>query len=132
MKKILFILIGTLFILGCNPHVKQENITLNNGEKWKVNEEMKPFLEKSNEILNNYIAEKNENYTELAENLKNENFKLIKSCTMKGESHEELHKWLHPHMELIEKLAKAENTKDANKIINQLKDSFAVYHNYFE
>lgn len=132
MKKILFIFIAVLFVLGCNTHAKQENIALNNGEKWKVNEEMKPFLEESNEILNNYIANNNENYTELAENLKNENFKLIKSCTMKGESHEELHKWLHPHMELIEKLAKAENQKEANKIIKQLKDSFAVYHNYFE
>jgi hypothetical protein len=37
---------------------------------------------------------------------------------MDGKSHDELHKWLHPHMALIESLQEAENDDAANKIIS--------------
>jgi hypothetical protein len=51
---------------------------------------------------------------------------------MDGKSHEELHKWLHPHMQLIEDLGNADNDQQANEIIAQLNKSFQTYHNYFQ
>ncbi len=51
---------------------------------------------------------------------------------MSGISHDELHKWLHPHLQLVAALENAENEQDANSIIEQLSQSFALYHTYFE
>ena len=71
-------------------------------------------------------------YEILAEQLKANNDELVKSCTMKGTSHDELHKWLHPHMKLTTALLEAENEKEADKIIQKLKTSFDTYHQYFQ
>lgn len=50
---------------------------------------------------------------------------------MKGKSHDELHKWLHPHMTLVAELKSAENPAAAEGIISDLKSSFETYHAYF-
>jgi len=64
--------------------------------------------------------------------LKDQNNQLIKSCTMKGKSHDELHKWLHPHLELVEALEKSANENEAKGIVLKLQKSNEVYHQYFE
>lgn len=133
LKKMFFAILGlTLIVASCNSNHQQSDINLNNGEKWKVNSEMKPHIEKGNELLSDFISKKDEDYKKLAKNLKNQNNYLIKSCTMKGESHDELHKWLHPHMELIEKLSNADNIEKAEDIISELNKSFEIYQNHFQ
>ena len=107
-------------------------INLNQGEKWQVNPEMKPHIEKGKELLADFISTESQDYQELAENLKAQNSALIKSCTMKGESHDELHKWLHPHLELTNALAEAESAEEAEEIVSELQQSFKMYQNYFE
>ncbi|MFZ1705040.1 MAG: hypothetical protein WAT79_11895 [Saprospiraceae bacterium] len=150
MKTLTFSLLAlTIFFFGCGQTSNQNTIEqpaavshedhqandenalieLVNGEKWMVNAEMKPYILDAENILAQYA---NSNYKELAEQLKDKNKGLIKSCTMDGQSHDELHKWLHPHMELIEALADAENGQEANKVIIELKKSFANYHTYFQ
>ncbi|WKV12991.1 hypothetical protein [Marivirga harenae] len=104
-------------------------IELNDGQRWEVNQEMKPPLERSEISLNKYEGK---DYEILAEQLKANNDELVKSCTMKGTSHDELHKWLHPHMKLTTALLEAENEKEADKIIQKLKTSFDTYHQYFQ
>ena len=93
---------------------------------------MKPFIIEAEEILNKYIESQSKDYLTLANQLKEENSGLVKSCTMKGESHDELHKWLHPHIELIESLSKAESAEQASKIITDLQTSFSIYNQYFQ
>ena len=68
----------------------------------------------------------------MATQLKEKNNGLIKSCTMNGESHDELHKWLYPHIELIESLSKAESTEAASEIVADLQASFSTYNQYFQ
>lgn len=108
---------------------KSQTIELNNGEKWKVNAEMVPFILDGQEILSKYTGS---DYKALAIQLKEKNSGLIKSCTMDGKSHDELHKWLHPHIELINSLEKAENLESANAIIANLNESFKTYSTYFQ
>ncbi|PKL85769.1 MAG: hypothetical protein CVV22_06330 [Ignavibacteriae bacterium HGW-Ignavibacteriae-1] len=140
----------TLFAISCNNNAQEkmdtenhsvdhdahnhgtESIELNNNEKWHVNEEMKPFIIESEKVLNTYTETESNDYLTLASQLKSKNSELINSCTMQGKSHDELHKWLHPHMDLIEKLENAENENDANVIISDLKASFNTYHTYFQ
>ncbi|RUA34282.1 MAG: hypothetical protein DSY77_05875 [Bacteroidetes bacterium] len=104
-------------------------IELNDGQKWEVNQEMKPPLERSEIALDKYDGKE---YEILAEQLKANNDELVKSCTMKGKSHDELHKWLHPHMKLTTALLEAQNEKEADQIIQKLKTSFDTYHQYFQ
>ncbi|HLS70247.1 MAG TPA: hypothetical protein VK027_01155, partial [Chitinophagaceae bacterium] len=63
---------------------KQQNISLNNGERWEVNEEMKPYVNEAESILKNYQNTEDNNYQQLAIDLKEQNDALIKSCTMDG------------------------------------------------
>lgn len=150
-KFILTLTIGSFLLYGCgnstneksnnngetathqqHQHDDEQTIRLNNGEKWFVNEEMKPFILEAENILTEYINNNLSDYKTLAEQLKEKNSGLIKSCTMKGESHDELHKWLYPHIELIESLSKAESTEEASEIIANLQASFLTYHQYFQ
>ena len=59
------------------------------------------------------------------------NDELINSCTMDGKSHDELHKWLAPHLELVEKLG-ASDDAEAKELVSKLADSYKTYHEYFQ
>lgn len=127
------LVLATAYLVSCNnsgghSH-EQMVIELNNGQKWLVNDEMSPYILAAEKVLNDYNGD---DYETLADELESQNKKLIKSCTMDGKAHDELHKWLHPHMQLIESLGDAENIAQANNIIEQLKESFKTYHTYFQ
>ncbi|MCC2589643.1 hypothetical protein [Chryseobacterium sp. MFBS3-17] len=150
MKKVFVLGISVLFLWSCNnttekstTHQETENhaehqqdessesIELNNGEKWLVNEEMKPFVMKGEELVNAYIQDGKTDYKTLAEQLKDQNTQLIRSCTMTGKSHDELHKWLHPHLEIVKTLESETDEAKANQIVLSLQKSYQDYHHYF-
>lgn len=146
MKKTLLILISisTLFY-GCDHNLSHNehstanvemaddhqvsDLKLNDGEKWKINKEMVPYLVSSENLLKNL---NNSDYKTLADSLNERNKKLISSCTMDGESHEQLHIWLVPHMEHIKKLSNAMTEEEAEKEVAEIKNSFKKFHTYFE
>ncbi|WP_296619339.1 hypothetical protein [Marivirga sp.] len=144
IKSISIIILISAVLMNCNgkkqgneeAHSEHENknieIELNQGEKWVVNEEMQPFLSQSEVILQSYNASNNTSHLELADQLKAQNDQLISSCTMKGKSHDELHKWLRPHLQLVKSLQNAESEKDAKAIIKQLEESYEIYHQHFQ
>lgn len=150
MKNVFVLGISILFLWSCNnspekstTHQETENhtehqhdesseaIELNNGEKWLVNEEMKPFVLKGEELVNTYIQNNQTDYKVLAQKLKDQNSQLIKSCTMDGKSHDELHKWLHLHLNIVKTLENETDATKANEIVSQLQHSYQEYHKYF-
>ena len=150
MKKVIVFGMSLMLLWSCNnstekstTHQETENhaehrhdesseaIELNNGEKWLVNEEMKPFVLKGEELANAYIQNNQTDYKALAQKLKDQNSQLIKSCTMDGKSHDELHKWLHPHIEIVKSLEEEKDATKANEIVAQLQHSYQEYHKYF-
>lgn len=108
------------------------NIELNDGQKWQVNEEMKPFVNHGRRIVQEFIRKKHNNYKDLAAQLEQENSQLIKSCTMEGKSHEELHRWLHPHLELVKELSGVEDEAQGENIVRRLDASYKLYSEYFQ
>lgn len=128
------LLMTTLLVIACNSKYDEgaSAISLNNGEKWEVNAEMRPFIEQGEAILNTYLYTEKSDYQGLAAALKEQNAQLINNCTMKGKSHDELHKWLHPHMGLIEELEDADNLEEANRVTAKLASSFEDYNKYFK
>src|SRR5690606_9551361 len=69
-----------------HPNEDSEAVELNLGERWLVNEEMKPFVSKGEELVNKYIQDGKSDPKMLADQLKDQNNQLIKSCTMEGKS----------------------------------------------
>lgn len=150
MKKIIVLALSSLFLWSCNSNSEStestqevstteehhhdessEAIQLNSGEKWVINAEMKPFILKGEELVNTYIQNKQTDYKELAKQLKAQNSNLIESCTMDGKSHDELHKWLHPHLELVDKLEKDADVTASAETVAQIQSSYTVFHQYF-
>ena len=110
-----------------DEHAEGVKLELNNGEKWTMNAEMKPYINDMETQLNAYKPE-TEDYKMLGKSLNTTNENLIKSCTLKGTPHDVLHAWLVPYMEEIDKLNKATTKEDANKIVGELKESMEKYH----
>lgn len=108
-----------------------EPLSLNDGEKWIVNEEMKPFVAGGEELVNTYIETDQSDYKALAEELKEQNNLLVVNCTMTGTSHDELHKWLHPHMEMVKALGDESDAAKADQKVAEIRDSYKQYHEYF-
>ncbi|WP_432670824.1 hypothetical protein [Flavobacterium sp. SM2513] len=148
MNKIFIIAISSVVLISCKndkqtttseetPEMEQvqeehsESIQLNNNEKWPVNEEMKPYVMQGEAVVNSYLETNNTDYAALATQLKDLNTKLIKSCTMDGKSHDELHKWLHPHLELVEKLGNTTDPAAGKSATQEVSDSYKSYHQYF-
>lgn len=151
MKKVIVLAIGSFILLSCNSKVEKsetaaqeekvqvtdqhaenvESVELNDGAKWIVNEEMKPFVLKGATLVNVYLQDNQTENKVLANELKDQNNQLIKSCTMKGKSHDELHKWLAPHLELVKELEGETDALKANEIVLKLKNSYQQYHQYF-
>lgn len=111
---------------------KGEALYLNNGQKWPVNAEMMPFIRRSGEQIDAFLATPGGDYAQLARDLKTNNEKLIASCTMQGEAHEVLHMWLLPHIALVKELEKAADANAANTVITNLKASMTTFGQYFQ
>ncbi len=133
MKRIpYFLLILSLVLGSCHSHSDTGEIGLNNGEKWQVNTEMMPPIEASKSLVLEFAGENLEDYQKLGANLNEKIQDLISSCTMKGKGHDELHKWLHPYMKLVEELSKASETSEAKLVVAKIENSFTTFNRYFQ
>lgn len=113
-------------------HEEKLEISLNNGAKWEVNKEMMVHVRNSEGMVDTYINSPKKDYEALAKELNSTVGLLTKSCTMKGQSHEELHIWLHPYIQLIKDLGNAKSEEEASQIVNALQASFVTFNQYFE
>lgn len=146
MKLTFFTLLSAVILFsGCCNHRSDEQahddhneethgneLRFNNGDKWKINVEMVPFVHASERLVSQFISTEETNYPELAAQLKNNNKLLVKSCTMKGESHDQLHVWLHPYLEQVDKLEKAPTEEAAREIVEEIQSAFDTFNTYFE
>jgi hypothetical protein len=130
--KLLFTSAILILLTSCNSGPKAGPIELDNGEKWLINAEMMPPLRASEIIVSSFEASDLESYKSLAQELAENNKVLISSCTMKGKSHDELHKWLHPYMNMISDLGDTDNLENAGLIVNDIKKSFETFNQNFE
>lgn len=145
MKKRTYILTAIFFLSilhSCNCDEKQsklntestnaEGIVLINGEKWKVNEEMTPHISEMIKAVSNYKGTSLENYRSLGQQLQGNTTSLISSCTMDGQSHNELHKWLMPFMKNVNTLVEASDVNEAKELFKKIDVSLNNYKQYFK
>ena len=142
--KIAFLATVVLLIFSCNTkskeektteikteehqHSESETIQLNNGEKWKVDDNMMLHIRNMEKDIIHFDQEKSTNYSLLADKLKTNIDLLTSNCTMKGQAHDELHKWLVPYIELVDSFSKE---KSANQF-TEIQNSFLTFNQYFK
>ena len=111
-----------------HQHSESETIQLNNGEKWKVDDNMMLHIRNMEKDVVHFDQEKSTNYSLLANKLKTNIDILTSNCTMKGQAHDELHKWLVPYIELVDSFSKE---KSANQF-TEIQNSFKTFNQYFQ
>src|SRR5690554_650383 len=108
------------------------DIELENGQRWQVNEEMKPHIKASEALFFDYINSQDNDHKKLAQDLKAHADALIKSCTMEGKAHDELHKWLHPYLQRVKELEEVEFDDQVTTKLSEIKATFEIYHQNFQ
>lgn len=111
----------------------KHTLHLNNGEKWQADEATNASIKKMYEIANREVEN---NYLplfhEIGATLTIEMKALFGVCTMKGESHDQLHVFLVP---LVAKFRKLEHAKTAEGAVDMRKDileHLSKYDTYFQ
>jgi len=152
MKTTIIILAGSILLFSCNiatkeqekvktetvsqepehQHDENETIELNNGEKWKVDENMITHIHNMENDLSNFKGTTLTEYKTLSENLQKNVDLLTSNCTMKGKAHDELHKWLLPYIDLVKELSEAKDEIKAAKQLEYIQTSFSTFNQYFQ
>lgn len=159
MNKLIIVLIAiSLLFIGCKDQAKESNaskknetehteqhteskavsndwiqeIKMNNGAKWIANPETNEGVANMKSILTASNPKELKDYLMVANALNNEKNFVIKECTMKGPSHDNLHVWLLPLIEQIDALKEAKTLDEAKHIYKSIEQNVYAYNDYFE
>ena len=106
---------------------------LNNGEKWKANEETTASINRMFEIAKMDVeAGRLSHYAAMGERLNLEKQTLFSTCTMTGEEHNQLHLFIMPLINKFEALEFVSNEDEAMILQKDILKDLNNYHNYFE
>ena len=111
---------------------KPHDIILLNGEKWKVDEGMMVTIQLIANEVKSFQGKTIEDYQTYSVTLSNLIAELTSNCTMKGQAHDELHKWLVPFIHLSKDLKKSTDIAELTKIDGELKSEIIIFGDYFE
>lgn len=115
-----------------HQHEHSEAIELNNGEKWKVVDHMLLHIRNMEKDVAAFAKEDRTDYKKLAGKLEGNIELLTSNCTMEGRSHDELHKWLVPYMDLVTDLSNAKDEQEGKKHFHAIQESFVTFNTYFQ
>jgi len=151
MSRILYVILLTITLYSCNntvddegsegkvsmipiehEHGNDEVIVLNNGEKWKVDENMMAHIRNMENDITAFKTSEVKNYSVLASQLERNIELLTSNCTMEGQAHDELHKWLIPYIETVEAFSESTKNNGAAEQLAQIEKSFITFNQYFE
>lgn len=149
MSKIFIIISSIILIIACNNQTEKKEvkelsktvlhehndsnvIALNNGEKWKLDDKMLVHIRNMENDINAFENTSNSDYKELAKKLQSNLDLLTSNCTMKGQAHDELHKWLLPYIDLVNVFSKTTNKQELVVQFKKIQSSFLTFNQYFQ
>ena len=118
-----------------HQHKETDSIEFNNGAKWKVVPEMMAHIRNMESDINGFSETKHtelKDFTQLGSSLQKNIDLLTSNCTMEGKAHDELHKWLLPYIDMVDKLNKSKNNDEALHTFEEIKASYKLFNIYFE
>lgn len=110
------------------PH----DLILNNGEKWEVNASMKSVIDQIGLTTNEFSGITVQDHVDLSDSLSILISELTMNCNMKGQAHDELHKWLLPFIDLNKQLKKIDQLNKGKELTTELKHELTIFNNYFQ
>jgi hypothetical protein len=136
MNKILTFLIMGLLLISCknngSSNEQNEKLQLNNGEKWKVDEKMLVYIRNMESDILDFSNTDQKDFNILTEKLQSNIDLLTSNCTMKGDAHDALHKWLLPYIEIVNTLSETINATEASTQFENIQTSFSTFNQYFQ
>ncbi len=118
--------------MGSNGMGWMKNMSLNDGEKWEANKETTDGVANMLKLLEETGASTTEAYQKNGTLLKEHIDLVLNQCTMKGESHDQLHTFLVPLISKVDKLKSANMDEQGAKIQGKIKEHLEVYDTYFK
>ena len=132
MKNLILFFALTSLMFSCGHQQDNSPIVLDNGQKWTIISSMDVYLQEMEDLVANFKGESLEDHQDLAKELKENIALLTANCTMKGQAHDELHKWLLPYIELVDNYSKVDSKQAAAEHFAKVKNSFEEYNKYFK
>ena len=138
MRIITTLLVLSLACIACNQPEQSTSdhhehaLELNGTEKWQISPTMTPHLLEMLEIIDQVNKTDSRDYKTIAADLNAAKNQLVSSCDMKGESHDALHAWLVPYMDLLQELKNAEDKKTGDAVWQKILSSKEDFHQFFE
>ncbi|MFD2519224.1 hypothetical protein ACFSTG_15045 [Salinimicrobium flavum] len=109
----------------------KKDIQLDNGTQWHANRETTEGILKMSRMIENSSAATVEDYRRLGEELNKEKNLVIKRCTMKGPSHDNLHIYLQPLIGQIGELQQVDSADEGEELLDEIREHLQAYHSYF-
>lgn len=121
---------------GDNDHSAHGNhdhgLSLDNGKKWKADPETNRGMKRMDHLVDSFSQkETGAAYHNIKSNLEAELNRVFKECTMKGEAHHQLHKFLIPIKKIFTGLEHSQLAVQ-KKSFHNLKMHLSIYPKYFE
>lgn len=108
------------------------SVKLNDGKKWQANLETTEGIKKMQLIINSFSEKESiSEYKLLKEKLEVEFTNIFTLCTMKGESHNQLHNYLKPIIPFFDGLG-SDELVTCKTNLNNLEIHLKEYSNFFE
>ena len=114
---------------------KNEMPRLNNGAKWKADENTNKNIQELKRTLDRFAESKTKDrngYTTFANELQGSLNTMIKECRMKGADHDALHQWLEPLLKDVNELKTVQTAPDGAKLFASINSRVIAYNQYFE
>ncbi len=113
-------------------HHETGAVQLNDGEKWGANLETTEGIKRMQQLMSAFTdKESTLGYASLKENLETEFTTIFEKCTMKGESHNQLHNYLKPMLGLFDGL-ESSDLDTCKKNYDTMNIHLSYYENYFK
>tara|TARA_R100001377_G_scaffold53340_1_gene31341 strand:+ start:469 stop:960 length:492 start_codon:yes stop_codon:yes gene_type:complete len=110
----------------------KNDIELDAGKKWIANMETNKGVQKMKDVLKSQPTVTIDDYHKLASELTTAKNYIIKECTMKGASHDNLHVWLLPLLDKLDVLTEVTTLETASKIKQNISEHIFAYELYFQ
>lgn len=125
----------TLTQENVHEHPESDSIESNNGAKWTVVPDMMKHIRTMESDINHFAETTHtglDEFLKLGASLQKNIDLLTSNCTMTGKAHDELHKWLLPYIDMVDKLNNSKSKDEAAKMFEEIKESYTTFNNYFE
>ena len=143
MKKLTWIIAAAVVLVSCGgePQEKEQEdedltsraVVLVDGIKWQVNKATNEGMDKMSELANSAKEELElAAYHELGEALSDEVKVIFEKCDMEGMAHDQLHNYIYPLMNKINKLKWCETKEEGEKLLKSIKEELKEFNKYFE